>query len=85
MRPAHCNWRACESWNPYCTIGDAHVCNEDPAQPIQRGGYKGWKVLVMTSIWEEGGKEERTPLGGLPAGGACGVGGQLLIQLSVGL
>lgn len=38
--------------------------NEDPVQPIQRGGYKGWKVLVMTGIWEEGGKEERTPLAG---------------------
>lgn len=55
------------------------MCNEDPVQPIQRVGYKGWKVLVMTGIWEEGGKEERTPLawkdlGGLPAGGGCGVG-----------
>ena len=38
---------------------------------------RGWKRGEDSS----GGKD----LGGLPAGGACGVGGQLLIQLSVGL
>lgn len=31
---------------------------------IQTGGYKGWKVLVMTGIWEEGGRQERTSLAG---------------------
>lgn len=31
---------------------------------IQRGGYKGWKVLVVTGIPEEGGRGERTPLAG---------------------
>ena len=84
------SWRAWAFWNPCSTTGEAHACNEDPVQPnterwLQRlegssdDRYpgRGWKRGEDSSGWKD--------LGGLPAGGGCGVAGQLLTQLSVGL
>ena len=66
------------------------MCNEAPVQPNterwlrrpegssdDRYWGRGWKTGEDLSRWKD--------LGGLPAGGGYGVGGQLLTQLSVGL
>ena len=41
------------------------MCATKPqCSQIQRGGYEGQKVLVMTGIGEEGGRQERISLAG---------------------